>query len=89
MSAAIVRIEGEIIDHQPALEKLVAFLTRQSKPHLLVVTALPGLSQAIRNEIDKTHEKAYSQASIEVILESLESQVFSSSGTDEASPKNE
>ncbi len=58
MSAAIVRIEGEIIDHQQALEKLVAFLTRQSKPHLLVVTALPGLSQAIRNEIDKTHEKA-------------------------------
>lgn len=89
MSAAIVRIEGEIIDHQQALEKLVAFLTRQSKPHLLVVTALPGLSQAIRNEIDKTHEKAYSQASIEDIFEKLASLVFSPSGADKESGNNE
>ncbi|HRV89760.1 MAG TPA: hypothetical protein P5086_10660, partial [Prolixibacteraceae bacterium] len=80
MSVTIVRIEGEIIYHQPALEKLVVFLSKQSTPHLLVVTALPELAQAIRSEIVKAHEPEYSQVSIEGILENLESLINSPAG---------
>lgn len=80
MSATIVRIEGDIIYHQQALEKLVVFLSKQSTPHLLVVTALPELAQAIRSEIVKAHEPEYSQVSIEGILENLESLINSPAG---------
>ena len=89
MSATIVRIEGEIIHHQQALEKLVLFLSKQSTPHLLVVTALPELARAIRTEIQRSHDKEYSQSGLEGFLDSLETLVNAPEGTRGESDKRE
>lgn len=89
MSATIVRIEGEIIYHQQALEKLVLFLSKQSTPHLLVVTALPELARAIRTEIQRSHDKEYSQSGLEGFLDSLETLVNAPEGAGGESDKRE
>jgi len=71
MSATIVRIEGEIIYQQPALDKLLDYLEHLHTPHILVVTALTGLARAVEQELEKVHEKDYSPTSLSAFLASL------------------
>ena len=72
MSATIVRIEGEIIEHHQALKNLTIFLQKQPTPQILVVTALPELALAIERELVKVHEPDYSQAHLTRYVDSLE-----------------
>jgi bifunctional aspartokinase / homoserine dehydrogenase 1 len=83
MSATIVRIEGEIIYHQPALEKLAEFLLHQNTPHILVNTSLSEIYNQIEEEINRVHEPGYSSIQFENGLTALGKAVSQGSGSTE------
>jgi aspartokinase len=83
MSATIVRVEGEIIFHEPALEKLSQFLTLQNTPQILVTTALAEIYQKTEKEINRVHESGYSSILFETGLMALGKAISRGSGSTE------
>jgi bifunctional aspartokinase / homoserine dehydrogenase 1 len=83
MSATIVRVEGEIIYNQPAMEKLAEFLLHQNTPQILVTTALPEIYNQIEEEINRVHEPDYSSIQFESRLTALGIAVSRGSGSTE------
>jgi bifunctional aspartokinase / homoserine dehydrogenase 1 len=68
MNATIVRVEGECALHHAAPENLKKFLQTQDIPHILVVSALPGVYEYIENQICRIHESGFSPENLEAEL---------------------
>jgi bifunctional aspartokinase / homoserine dehydrogenase 1 len=83
MSATIVRVEGEIIHYQPALEKLTEFLLLQNTPHILVTTSLIEIYKQTEEEINRVHEPGYSSIQFETSLMALGKAISQGSGSTE------
>lgn len=60
MNATIIRVEGEIIYHPEAFEKITEFLGNQSAPHILVVTAINEIYKQIEKELEHVLDSDYS-----------------------------
>jgi aspartokinase/homoserine dehydrogenase 1 len=83
MNATIVRVEGEIIFHEPALEKLAEFLKLQNTPQILVVTALSEIYTKTEKEINRVHDHGYSTMQFETGLMALGKAISQGSGSTE------